>query len=207
MPLPARTTARRTTLSPLRPLLLRIQHQAEHIETELWELQAHSLELLLCLVTKDVRARSPECRDRLANVLVVDGSLLVDESRVCNLALGCTLREVNLAVCHGGQCRKLKLLRKSVDARMAEEANTFVVWLWDGRVVFQVGVAGEGGEVVAFVEVFDHGGCGGHIIACEVDATARIAGELLNGAGEEGGLGEEALVGVEGVGVVAVAYN
>ena len=56
----------------------------------------------------------------------------------------------------------------------------------------------EVGEVVGFVEVFEHAGAGGEVVVGELDAPGDgIVGELGAGVGEEGGLDEEGLVRVE----------
>ncbi len=82
---------------------------------------------------------------------------------------------------------------------MAEEAEPFVVRGRGGWVVFE-GAVDEGGEVVGFVEVFEHAGGGFQVVVDELDAAAGGGGgELGDVVGEEGGAGEEVLVGVEDV--------
>lgn len=112
---------------------------------------------------------------------------------------------MDLPVRKGSECGKAEALREGVDARVAEEARAVVVGVRDGGVLFEA-LPVECGEVVGFVEVFEHAGGGFEVVAGEVDA-ARGGGVFKLGAGvvEEGGLYEEALVCGEGGDLVAGA--
>lgn len=99
LPLPPRPTTRTLHLNPRTPLLLRIEHQTQHIKTELRELQTHPLELLLCLMPKHMRPRSPERSHRPPDTLIIRRCLLVHEPSIRDLALGSRLREVDLLMC------------------------------------------------------------------------------------------------------------
>lgn len=79
-------------------LLLLVQHQAKHFETELRKLQTHGPELFFGFVTQDVGARGPECRDGLAQGGVVGGGEAVDVARVRDFAAGGGGGAVDLAV-------------------------------------------------------------------------------------------------------------
>ena len=125
--LPAGRPGSAASFGSLTSLLLCVEHQAEHIVTELRELETHSLELVFGLVSQYMASRRPECRDWLPDALVVDAGLLVDETRVCNLALGCRLCKVNLLVCKCCELGKTKLLRKCVDSGVAQKTNAIVV--------------------------------------------------------------------------------
>ena len=172
LPLPPSARARRTLLLlPLTPLLLRIQHQIQHIEPKLWELQTHPLELLLRLVTQDMTPRRPESGDRFSYTLVVGTRLFVHEARVCDLALGCGLCEVDFLVRERCEGREAETLCEGVDAGVAEEGDAVVVRGGSGGVIFHCLAGGEGGEVVGFVEVLEDGGGGVEVVAGEVDAA------------------------------------
>lgn len=163
---------------PLTPPLLRIEHQAEHVEAELRELETHPAELLLGLVTQHVRARGPEAGDGLPDRGVVGRRLPVHVPRVRDLAARRAVREVDLLVREAGERGHAKALRVRVDARVPEEREAVVVGGGDAGVVFEGLRAREGGEVVLLVEVFEHGrGCG-RVVVGELDATAlgRVVG-------------------------------
>jgi hypothetical protein len=192
LPLAGTTLARR--ICALASLLLHVEHQAEHVETELRVLQAEPLEFLLGLVPEHVAPGGPEGSHGLPDRLVLGRSLLVHEARVSDFALGGRLCEVNLLVGNTGKCRQTKSLSNGVDAGMAEESDTAVVWARDGRVVFH-GVAADGGEVIALVDVLENGGTGVDIIVGQFNTTRRAGHEALNFALEVRRLHEEALVG------------
>ena len=95
-----------------------------------------------------------------------------------------------------GKCRQTESLSNGVDAGVAEESDTAVVWTRDGWVVFH-GVAADGREVVALVDVLKNGGTGVDIIVGKFDTAGRAGHEALNFALEVRCLHERALVGGE----------
>jgi len=177
LPLAGTTLARR--LCALASLFLHVEHQAEHVETELRVLQAEPLEFLLGLVPEHMAPGGPEGSHGLPNRLVLGRSLLVHEARVGDLALGRGLCEVNLLVGNTGKCRQTKSLSNGVDAGMAKESDTAVVGAWDGWVVFH-GVTADSGEVVALVDVLENCRTGVDVIVGEFNAARRAGHETLN---------------------------
>ena len=175
---------------------MHVEHQAQHIETELRVLQAEPLELLLGLVSEHVAPGSPEGSHWLPDRLVLGRSLLVHEARVGDLALGRGLCEVDLLVGNAGKGRQTKSLSNGVNAGVAKESDTAVVWTRDGWVVLH-GVAADSGEVVALVDVLKNGGTGVDIIVGKFDTAGRAGHEALNFALEVRCLHEKALVGGE----------
>lgn len=89
---------------------------------------------------------------------------------------------------------KAESLRQSVDARMAKERDTLIVWLWYSRVVVEV-VAVDVREVVVFVEILEDGGCSFEVVVWQLDAPAcGGVGELGASFGEVGRGCEKALM-------------
>ena len=84
-------------------LLLRVENQAENVETELRELQTHSPELVLGFVTEDMGTSGPELCDWLANLGIFGLSVSIDVLSVCQLARSCAAGAVNLLVSHLGK--------------------------------------------------------------------------------------------------------
>jgi hypothetical protein len=195
LPLPLAPTLARS-LRALAPLLLHIEHQAENIETELRVLQAQPLKLLLGLVPEHMAASRPESGHGLPDRLVLDRSLLIHEARVRDLALGRGLCEVDFLVRDLRESREAEALGERVDACVAEERDAAVVGGRDGRVVFHC-VAADGREVVALVDVLEHGGAGVDVIVGELDAAGGTRDEAVDFGLEVGCLHEEALVGGE----------
>lgn len=192
-PLPLAATLARC-LCALAPLLLHVEHQAQHVETELRVLQAEPLELLLGLVPEHMAPSSPEGSNGLPDRLVLGRSLLVHEAGVGNLALGRGLCEVDLLVGNTGKCRQTKSLSNGVDAGMAKESDTTVVGAWDGWIVLH-GVAADCGEVVSLVDVFKNGSAGVDVIVGELNAARRAGYEAVDFGLEVGRLHEKTLVG------------
>jgi hypothetical protein len=83
-------------------LFLVIQHQAQDIETKLGELETHATELLLSLVTQNMRPRSPKRSHGFADTLIFSLCVTVDVASVFNLTTSGTLGEVNFLVGEGG---------------------------------------------------------------------------------------------------------
>lgn len=204
-PLPlAATAALARCLCALASLLLHVEHQAQHVETELRMLQAQPLELLLGLVSEHVAPRRPESSHRLPDSLVLGRSLLVHKASVRDLALGCGLGEVNLLVCDACEHWQAEALGEGVDASVAKQGDTPVIWAGDARVILH-GVTADGREVVALVDVLKDSGASVDVIVGKFD-TARCAGrEALDFALEERCLHEQALVSGEGGLLVARA--
>lgn len=133
-------------------------------------LQAQLLELLLRLVSEHMAARRPESSHRLPDRLVFGRCLVVHEASVCDLALRGALGEVGLLVGHAGEGGQAETFGQCVDSGVTEEGDAAVVWTGDGGVVFHC-VAADGGEVVAFVDVFEDGGAGVDVVIGEGDAA------------------------------------
>lgn len=168
-PRPLATTYNRR-LTPLRPLLLIIQHQAQHVETKLRELETHAPELCFRLVTQHMTARRPERSHGFPDALVCGFRVAVDVSCVFDFAAGGALGEVDFLVGEGCEGGDAEALGECVDAGVTEESNAVGVWDGYGGVGLEGGAA-EGGEVVAFVEEFEEAGCGGQVFVEELDAT------------------------------------
>jgi len=194
VPLPLAATALARRLCALASLLLNVEHQAQHVETELWVLQAESLELLFGFVPKHVAPGSPEGSHGLPDRLVFGRSLLVHEARVGDLALGRRLCEMDLLVRNTGKCRQTKSLSNGVDPCMAKESDPAVVGTGNGWVVFH-SVAADSREVVALVDVFQNGGTGVNIIVGQFDTARRAGHEAFDFGLEVRRLYEKALVG------------
>lgn len=86
---------------PLRPFLLGIQHEAEHIEGELRVLEAHVAEAALGLVAQDVGALAPEAGHGFADGEVGARGVGVDVAGVGNLREGGRGDEVDFGVGEG----------------------------------------------------------------------------------------------------------
>ena len=159
-------------------LLLLIQHQLQHIIRELWELETHSLELGLCIVSEAVTPGRPESSDRLADCPVVWVRLFVHEARVSQLAFGSGWCAVDLGVCEGFEVREAEALCESVDTGVHEKTGALVVGDGLARVFFEGRVARGGcsfGEVLACVEVFNYRAHGINITVGKGD-LARLEG-------------------------------
>lgn len=167
-------------------------------------LQAQPLELLFGLVPEHMTPGGPESSDGLPDRLVLGAGFLVHETGVRDLALGRGLGEVDLLVGDAGELGQAEALGESVDAGVAQEGDAVVVWAGNARVVFHR-VAADCGEVVALVDVFEHGGAGVDVVVGELNATGPAWGEAFDLGLEVGCLDEKALVGGEGGLVIACA--
>lgn len=156
------------------PLLLRIKHQRQDVETELRELETHGAELLFCLVAQNVTAMRPESRHRLTNGIVVGAGIRVHVARVCDLAVGGGFGAMDLAVRQRFELGQTELVGEGVDARVLEERDALDVRAGNGRVGLELGVfvGGEAlGEVFAVVEVFEEGAHGFEVFVEQLDAA------------------------------------
>nr|POE59773.1 hypothetical protein CFP56_78990 [Quercus suber] len=177
---------------------LRIQHQAQDVKGELRELQAHALELLFGFVAQNVGPRRPELRDGFPDVPVLRGGFFVDESCVCDLALGGRLCQVDLLVRQLCECRERPFLRECIHARVSQKRDAFVVWLRYARVVFHARAVAEDGEVIAAIQVLEYRGSCAKIIVRQIDcACHNVITEVLDRVVEECRLRKKALVRIQ----------
>lgn len=208
-PLPLSTSRPSSAIfRSLASLLLCIEHQAEHIETELWKLETHSLELMLGLVTQHMAPGGPECGHGLSDALIVDASLLIDETRVCDLALGRGLGQVDLLMRKCCKLGKAKFLCKCVDAGVSQQTDTIIVGRWHSWIVLEVGATLEAGEVIGLIQVLEDRSDRSLVVLLQFNAPTRGGiGEVCTGFGEEWRAFQKSLVGVEGGLGVAGADN
>lgn len=124
----------------------------KHIVTELRELQAERTELVLGLGTQSVAARGPEVGDWRAHRGVVLAGVLVDVTRVCDLALGGRVDAVDLAAREALELVHAEPLGYRVNARVLEQLLARLVDGRQGGVRLEQALARQLlGEVVASV--------------------------------------------------------
>ena len=121
------SVSRLAMIRPASALLLLVQDQLKNIIRKLRELEAHSLELRLGVVTQGVAARGPECSNGLPDSRILWVALLVYVAGVRELALGSGCGTVNLRVREGLEVGKLQAVGQCVDLGMYEQAESFVV--------------------------------------------------------------------------------
>ncbi len=102
LPLPC-ASASVVRLSPPLPLLLDVQHEAQHIEREFGILETHGPETALGFMPQHVGALPPERRHRLADGQVVRRGVAVHVTRVSNLGDGGGRDQMDLGMRQGFQ--------------------------------------------------------------------------------------------------------
>lgn len=142
----------------MRPLLLLIEHQAEHIEAELRVLETHAPKLALGFMTQHMASRRPKRSNRLPNGLVIRQRVAIDISCKFNLTARGAVYPVDLALRKGLEGVDTQFLRKRVYARVSEELVARLVEFGDCRIGFEAVWRGRAArEVFAGVLVLEEG--------------------------------------------------
>jgi len=153
-------------------LELLIQDTSKNIVSELWELQTHRSELILCLCAQSMRSRRPEIRNRSSNRRIILMRMRIHISRISNLSLRRRINAMNLATRKALQPRKIKRFRQGVHTRMLEELITRLINSWGRGVALQVsGACDFAGEIVACIEKLEETSYGVEIFVYEVNSS------------------------------------
>lgn len=156
---------------PLLPLLLGVEHEAEDVEGELRELEAHGAEAALGLVAEDVAALAPEAGDGLPDRGVVAARVPVDVAGVRELGDGGRGHEVDLGVRERLERGQGELLGQGVDLGVLEELAARLVQGRGGGVRFEGAGRELVREVLARVEVFEEARGRFEVVVLEVDGA------------------------------------
>lgn len=130
---PPTTTTHRGRMSPL-PLLLHIQHKAQHIKRKLRVLETHFPKIPLRLVPQHMRSLSPETRHRFPDRGVVPIGVAVDVPRVDELCRGGAAYQVDFGVGESLQGGQAEFFGEGVDGGVVKELRAGCVHWGDGGV-------------------------------------------------------------------------